>query len=463
MADILIIDDDVASCRTLELHFRRYGHKVAFVHAFEAGFAAAEQQPPDLVVLDIRMPGCSGIEGLPRLKQRFPDTPVIMITAFHDMDTTIEAMKRGADDYIDKPIDLEELDAAVAKALARTQHSRSETRIIDDRAPDSTRAAMVGRSAAMKTVFKTIGLIAASPATVLITGESGTGKELVAQVLHSAGPNAAGPFVAVNCAALVETLLESEIFGHERGAFTGAVNRKQGRFAQARDGTIFLDEIGEISMSVQAKLLRVLQEKEFVPVGGSAVERSNARVVAATNADLAQLVDAGRFREDLYYRLQVMTIQIPPLRERKRDLDDLVPVLLRRANRELRRSVSGLADDVVEHLRGYDWPGNVRELENVLMKAVALCPGDTLTADLLPATIRKRPGTPRPGDRAASAAGMSLDEVQGLHVARVLAATGWHRGRACEILGVSRPRLRRLIQQYRLCPPGAERGSALDP
>jgi len=462
MANILIIDDDVASCRTLELHFRRYGHILALAHTFESGLAAAELRLPDLVVLDIRMPGGSGLDGLPRLKQRLPDTPVIMITAFHDMDTTIEAMKRGADDYIDKPIDLDELDAAVTKALARTHRSGSEMRIIGDNASVTARKAMVGRSAAMKQVFKTIGLIATSPATVLITGESGTGKEMVARALHSAGPNAAGPFVAVNCAALVETLLESEIFGHERGAFTGALNRKQGKFAQARDGTILLDEIGEISLSVQAKLLRVLQEKEFVPVGGTAVERSNARVVAATNANLAQWVDAGRFREDLYYRLQVMTIRMPALRERKSDLDDLIPVLLARANRELQRTVSGLADDVIERLHAYHWPGNVRELENVLMKAVALCPGDTLTADLLPAAIRELPGAPRVANDTRSLASLSLDEIQGMHVARVLAATGWHRGQACAILKVSRPRLRRLIEQYRLRPPPADRGSARD-
>jgi len=466
VAEILIIDDDVASCRTLELHFRRLGHRAELAHTFESGLETAERRPPDLVILDIRMPGVSGLEGLPRLKRRFSETPVIMITAFHDMDTTIEAMKRGADDYIDKPIDLKELDSAVEKALERRRRSGSGIRIDETDPGAGGSKAMVGRSRAMKRVFKAIGLMARSRATVLIAGESGTGKEMVARALHAAGRDATSPFVAVNCAALVETLFESELFGHERGAFTGAVARKQGKFAQAGRGTVFLDEIGEISLSVQAKLLRVLQEKEFVPVGGAKPERSEARVIAATNSDLARLVDEGRFREDLYYRLQVMTIALPALKDRKRDLDALVPVLLARANREIRGEMKGvvsrITNEALERLRLYDWPGNVRELENVLMKAVAMCRGDTLTVELLPAEIRELPGgLPEAGD-TRPVTELSLDEVQRIHVARVLEATGWHRGRACEILKVSRPRLRRLIEHYSLCPPledeGAEQG-----
>jgi len=460
MSDLLIIDDDVASCRTLQLHFGRHGHSVRLAHSFEEGLAEAERHTPELIVLDIRMPGASGLDGLPRLKQRFPQVPVIMVTAFHDMESTIEAMKRGADDYIAKPIDLAELDAAVAKGLERASLlAEAPVSATPDEAPAGAQV-MVGRSRQMQEVFKTIGLAAASPITVLITGESGTGKELVARALHMAGPHPDAPFVAVNCAALVETLLESELFGHEKGAFTGAVARQPGKFAQAGEGTIFLDEIGELSPAIQAKLLRVLQEREFVPLGGASPVRSQARVVAATNLDLARRVEDGRFREDLYYRLRVVTIHVPPLRERREDLDDLVPALLARAQRDIGREARRVTPAVMAALRAYQWPGNVRELENVLMKAVALSPGEVIDTDLLPAEIRMAGGAPGPVPGSERAlARLSLEEIEAAHVARVLAATGWHRGRACAILGISRPRLRRLMRQHGLLAPrGADQG-----
>jgi len=453
MSRLLIIDDDEASCRTLELHFRSQGHGVQVAHNVEDGLAAARALMPDVIILDIRMPGRSGLEGLPEFKQDVPDTPVIMITAFHDMDTTVEAMKRGADDYIDKPIDINELDAAVAKSLARSKTIGDEMPVGDQGSAKSGTNIMVGRSRAMKEVFKTIGLVAPKPATVLITGESGTGKELIARAIHQAGLNPSGSFVAVNCAALVDTLLESDLFGHERGSFTGAVNRQIGKFAIARDGTIFLDEISELSQVIQAKLLRVLQEREFMTIGGGKVETTNARVIAATNVDLAKRVREGAFREDLFYRLQVVTIHVPPLRERKDDLDDLVPTLLARINREMHRSISRVAAEVLDAFRTYDWPGNVRELENMLMKAAALCPGDTITYDLLADNFAGHEANSSAQRKPVSE--RSLDEVQRDHVARVLAATNWHKGRCCEILGISRPRLRRLISQFGLTRNGA--------
>ena len=452
MSQLLIIDDDVASCRTLQLHFRSQGHEVELAHNLEDGLEAARVVAPDVIILDIRMPRRSGLDGLPEFKQDFPSTPVIMITAFHDMDTTVQAMKRGADDYIDKPIDINELDAAVAKSLARSQTVGDEISVGEPGPAKSGANIMVGRSRAMKEVFKTIGLVAPKLATVLITGESGTGKELIARAIHQAGLNPSGSFVAVNCAALVDTLLESDLFGHERGSFTGAVNRQIGKFAIARDGTIFLDEISELSPVIQAKLLRVLQEREFMTLGGSKLETTNARVIAATNVDLAKQVETGGFREDLYYRLQVVTIHVSPLRERMDDLDDLVPTLLARINREMHRSISRVAADVIDAFHTYAWPGNVRELENVLMKAAALCPGDTITHDLLPDNIAGSEGERSAKRAQRPASEMSLDDVQREHVVRVLAATNWHRGRSCEILGISRPRLRRLINQFGLMP-----------
>ncbi len=444
---ILIVDDDVAICRTLELHLRSQGYTVNLAHSVDEGLMAARAHAPDVAILDIRMPGKSGLEGLLEFKGAFPRLHVIVITAFHDMESAIQAMQRGADDYIRKPIDIDEMDSVVTRIL--TQHSGRE--IVDAGGVKSAYNTMVGRSRAMNEVFKTIGRVAASPVTVLITGESGTGKELVARALHRAGKNPSGPFVAVNCAALVETLLESDMFGHEKGAFTGAVSRQPGKFSLASNGTIFLDEVSELSPATQAKLLRVLQEKEFAPLGATQPQHTNARVLAATNVDLGDRVREGRFREDLYYRLRVVEIHLPPLRERKEDVLDLVQALLARINRQMRRNVSQVSTDVITCLQNYDWPGNVRELENILAKAVALCPGNILTPDLI-GDICSRPRSSG-GQQEPPLAEQSLDDIERTHVLRVLEATHWHRGKACEVLGVSRPRLRRMIRHFGLVPP----------
>jgi len=451
MSTFLIVDDDLASCRTLQLHFRTQGHEAHVAHSAAEALAARGRVAPELIILDVRMPGRSGLEALPEIKQAFPAAHAIVITAFHDMETTIQAMQRGADDYIQKPIDLEELNAAVAKALRYARGEAQGVLVASAALASGDRDNMVGHSRAMKEVFKTIGLAASSGATVLITGESGTGKELVARAIHRAGRSPAGPFVAVNCAALVETLLESDMFGHEKGAFTGAVERRAGKFASARHGTLFLDEVSELSHAIQAKLLRALQEKEFVPLGARNPESTDARVIAATNVDLATRVREGSFREDLYYRLQVINIHLPPLRERREDLQDLVQTLLARINREMRRHVWRVDPQVLRCFEAYGWPGNVRELENVLMKAVALCPADVITCDLLPAQVCNAPAPHRNGDPAETQ--WRLRDVEKAHVLRVLEATGWHRGRACEILGVSRPRLRRLIKHFGFAVP----------
>jgi DNA-binding NtrC family response regulator len=404
------------------------------------------------VILDIRMPGRSGLELLPDLKALQPSPAVVMITAFHDMETTIQAMQQGAEDYIHKPVDIDELDATIGRILRAPRPERSIG--VPEGPPGEFR--MVGRSRAMKEVFKTIGLVARGKATVLVTGESGTGKELVARAIHLAGERPEGPFVVVNCAAVVETLLESDMFGHERGAFTGAARRQRGKFALAEGGSIFLDEVGEMSPGMQAKLLRVLQYKEFTPLGATVAHRTDTRIIAATNVDLAEEVAKGAFREDLYYRLQVVNIHLPPLRERREDLLDLVQTLLRRINAELRSSISHIEQPVLDCFAAYDWPGNVRELENVLVKAAALAPGNAITLDLLPPALRALDAEAMDPAVAASSRGVALDSLEAIeraHVERVLQATGWHRGQACEILGVSRPRLRRMIRQYGLVAP----------
>lgn len=451
MSNLLIVDDDVASCRTLQLHFRGNGHDVNIAHSVNEALTSIGTVIPDLIILDIRMPGKDGFEGLSEFKEQCPDTPVIMITAFHDMESTIQAMKNGADDYIHKPIDIHELDEAVVRALVRQKSQENDMSLPEQDSSFHNDGTMVGRSRAMKEIFKKIGLVAPKPITILLTGESGTGKELVARAIHNTSDQSSGPFVAINCAALVETLLESELFGHEKGAFTGAVSKHSGKFTMANNGTLFLDEIGELPLTVQAKLLRVLQEKEYIPVGGNQTLKTNARIIAATNIDLVEKVNKGLFREDLYYRIQVVTMHLPPLRERREDILDLVQTILFRINKDMRRKVDRISMDVMTAFLGYDWPGNVRELQNVLLKAVATCTGDLITRDLIPDYLMN--DYPESHSEEKQLSEMSLEEMEKSHVARVLEATGWHRGKACEILGVSRPRLRRIIKQYKLIPP----------
>ena len=461
MAKILIIDDDKASGRTLQLHLDAQGHKVATACSVDEGLQCVKADEPDVLISDIRMPGRSGLDGLSEFKQLYPHMRVIMITAFHDMESTIDAMQKGADEYIHKPIDLDELDAAIEKLL-NLNGKGTDSMLAFDSTKVTTPLTMVGHSRAMKEIFKTIGLVAKNPATVLITGESGTGKELVARAIHRNSLTPDGPFVVVNCAALVETLLESDMFGHEKGAFTGAVSRQVGKFALANGGTIFLDEISEMSPTMQAKLLRVLQYKEFTPLGAEKSQTTDARIITATNVDLEDRVANGQFREDLYYRLQVVNIHLPPLRERKEDLIDLVETLLARINPEMHRSVSHISKDVLECFNNYDWPGNVRELENVLMKSVALSSGDMLTRDMLPNDIMCGASTSsqiQPVSESDQTSGRSLAEVEKAYVIRVLNEVNWHKGHACEILGISRPRLRRMIRDFQIDDPS---GNTLD-
>ena len=451
MKKILIVDDDIAICRTLELHFTYQDFEVQSVHDVESGLSTAKSMQPDLIILDIKMPGRSGLEGLPDFKKAHPDCSVIMITAFHDMESTIEAMQSGACEYVHKPLDIDEIDEAVTKALDRNEALENDFDIAPNDRTDSS--SMVGRSKMMKEVFKTIGLVASKPVTVLITGESGTGKELTARAIHNASDRANGAFVAINCAALVETLLESDMFGHEKGAFTGAVNRQIGKFELANSGTIFLDELGELSPTIQAKMLRVLQEREFTPVGGTKSRTTDARVIAATNVNLEEKVRNGEFREDLFYRLRVVTIYMPPLRDRAEDIMPLVQILLGKINKELKRNITRLSQDTMNAFAMYDWPGNVRELNNILTKAAALCPGDTITPDLIPEEISMltqdqlvAPAISQQNEMDDRL--LSLAEIEKQHIVHVLQATGGHKGNACAALGISRPRLRRMMQNY---------------
>lgn len=455
-ATVLIIDDDSAICRTLQLHFVANGKDVLIANSAEDGLDICKKNDVDIIILDIRMSGKSGLDILPELRDNHPSVRVIMITAFHGMETTIAAMQGGADDYIHKPIDLDDLDLAVTKALTYKNGTGVELDIKSD--DHDNLDVMVGSSKKMLEVFKNIGRIASSSATVLITGESGTGKELVARAIHRTSEYSKGPFVAVNCAAIVETLLESDLFGHEKGAFTGAFSKQIGKLALADQGTLFLDEISELSPSMQAKLLRVLQEKEFSPIGSKEVKKVDARIIAATNANLLDEFKNNNFRQDLYYRLQVVTIHLPPLRERTDDIPDLIQHLLGRINKSVNRNVTRVSHDVIEILQDYQWPGNVRELENVITKSVAHCPGDIIIREMLPTlsfdaivdTFRDREQDTYNDE--------SLLGMEKVHISRVLETTNWHKGKACEILGISRPRLRRLIALHGITQPETQDG-----
>lgn len=457
MTHVLIVDDDLAICQTLKSHFQKTGFQVSLANTAEDGIAIALSSNIDAIISDIRLPGKGGLDLLHDVKAQKPALPVIMITAFHDLEMTVAAMQGGAMDYVPKPIDLAELDTALGRALSssgRADHFSGEPLIVG--MADDTTTQIVGQSFVMKEVFKSIGLVAQSRVTVMILGESGTGKELVARAIHNASAERKLPFVAVNCAALVDSLLESELFGHERGAFTGAVNAHKGKVEQAGEGTLFLDEIAELTPLIQGKLLRILEAREYSPVGSTQVKKSSARFITATNVDLQERVVAGEFREDLFYRLNVATINLPPLRERPGDIPRLVDFLLRKINRDLHKNIRRVSGEAMVSLNSYAWPGNVRQLENTLMKAAVMERSDTLSIDRLPPEIRcaqeKLAPTlaPSPADDDLC----SLRELEKDHITRVLERTGWHKGKACEILDISRPKLERRIHEFNLIPPG---------
>ena len=438
---ILIVDDDRSIRELLSMHLEERGFGVDSAGTGAEGFRMAEESPPSAIVLDMRLPDASGIDLIPELKKRAAEAPVLMITAHHDMATTILAMKAGAFDYIHKPIDIRAFDVALDRALEVRRRSKGSEYVSVESRPFKMDD-IVGTSPSMQQLFKDVGRVAASRATVLIQGESGTGKELIARVIHSySAPQK--PFIAINCSAIVDTLLESELFGHEKGAFTGAVQAKPGKFELAEDGSLFLDEIGDLSLNLQAKLLRVLQEREVERVGGVRRIPIKARILAATHRELVEEVRLGRFREDLFQRLKVVTLHIPPLRERPDDIPILVEFLVTKINQRLHKNLKRVPREVIEKLQQREWPGNVRELENVLMRAAVLSQGDMLLEEHLV----EQPRTPTPAP-AAEGAVPTLDEVERQHVARVWALTRGHKGKTCQILGISRPTLERKLRKY---------------
>ncbi|MBI4799193.1 MAG: sigma-54-dependent Fis family transcriptional regulator, partial [Desulfarculus sp.] len=382
MERILIVDDEKNYLLVLDALLSEAGYEVATADGGARALALLEEDEPDLMLTDMRMPRMTGLELIKASKERRPDLPVIVMTAYGTVENAVEAMKSGAVDYIMKPFENQELLLTVQRALKLSRLLAQNRLLREEVAQGQGFGQIVGDSKAMRQVYEMVDKVAATKATVLITGESGTGKELIARAIHSRSPRAEEPFVAVNCMALTETLLESELFGHEKGAFTGAAGRRKGRFELADKGTLFLDEVGEIAPALQVKLLRVLQERTFERVGGNQSISVDVRIVAATNRDLTRAVASGRFREDLFYRLNVVRLALPPLRERKEDLPALVAHFVRRYAAETGRTPPQVSQEAMRRIYDYAWPGNVRELENALERAVIMSGAEIHPSDL---------------------------------------------------------------------------------
>ncbi|HHC4900066.1 TPA: sigma-54-dependent response regulator transcription factor ZraR [Escherichia albertii] len=429
--DILVVDDDISHCTILQALLRGWGYNVALANSGRQALAQVRDQVFDLVLCDVRMAEMDGIATLKEIKALNPAIPVLIMTAYSSVETAVEALKTGALDYLIKPLDFDNLQATLEKALAHTHCVDAEMPAVS-----ASQFGMVGKSAAMQHLLSEIALVAPSEATVLIHGDSGTGKELVARAIHASSARREKPLVALNCAALNESLLESELFGHEKGAFTGADKRREGRFVEADGGTLFLDEIGDISPMMQVRLLRAIQEREVQRVGSNQTIPVDVRLIAATHRDLAEEVNAGRFRQDLYYRLNVVAIEVPSLRQRREDIPLLADHFLQRFAERNRKAVKGFTPQAMDLLIHYDWPGNIRELENAVERAVVLLTGEYISERELPLAIAS---TPIP--LAQSQDIQPLVEVEKEVILAALEKTGGNKTEAARQLGITRKTL----------------------
>ncbi len=444
---VLIVDDEANARTALAEILREEGYQVETAADGFKALPKLEEFAPDALVTDLLMPGMDGLELMRRALAEDPDRAVIVTTAFGAVDSAVQAMRAGASDYLTKPIHVDALTQQLDRALER-RRLRAEVGQLRRRLHEQSRIeSIVGSSPPMQKVFEAVLQVAPSRASVLLTGESGTGKELVAAAIHEHSPRAGKPFVKLHCAALAETLLESELFGHERGAFTGAISRRDGRFAQADGGTLFLDEIGEISPAVQVKLLRFLQEHEFERVGGNQTVRVDVRIVSATNRDLQERVRQGLFREDLYYRLNVVSLEMPPLRVRGGDIPLLAMHFLQRCASENGKAVTGFSDDALEAMTRYAWPGNVRELENAVERAVVVAKGELVRPADLGAQVAAARGKSEDGMPAVP--GSTLDEIERYVILKTLEHTGGSTSRAADMLGISTRKIQYLLSEMR--------------
>jgi DNA-binding NtrC family response regulator len=442
---VLIVDDEANARTALAELLRDEGYAVETAADGFKALPKLEELAPDIVLTDLKMPGLSGLELMGKVRERAPEAVVIVMTAFGGVDSAVQAMKQGAADYLTKPVNIEELSLVLKRELER-KRLRVEAGQLRERLSERRRIHnLIGASQPMQQVFDTVLQVSPSRASVLITGESGTGKELIAAAIHEHSPRAKGPFIKLHCAALAESLLESELFGHERGAFTGAVGRREGRFEQADGGTIFLDEIGDISPATQVKLLRFLQEHELERVGGNTTIKVDVRIVAATNRELLQQVHAGHFREDLYYRLNVVSIEMPALRQRLSDLPLLAAHFLQKYALENGKQLDGFTDDALAQLANYDWPGNVRELENAIERAVVVCKKARVgVEDLAPAVT----AASKRADGMPAIPGSTMEQLERYAILKTLEQTGGSTSRAAEMLGISPRTIQYRLQQY---------------
>lgn len=441
---ILVVDDQESQREMLGGHLRNRGYAVTTAESGESALEICQRNFFEVALLDLKMPGLSGLDLLNRLKETNPDTTSIIITAYGSIESAVEALKSGAFDYITKPINnLEELDLIIKKALETHSLLRENRALKEELEKFAGKLEIIGESRQIKEVLSTVVRVAASDANVLVTGESGTGKELFARALHQASGRAKGSFVAVSCAALPETLLESELFGHEKGAFTDAKGRRAGRFELAHGGTLFLDEIGDVPLSTQVKLLRAIETKEYHPLGSEKTYLADVRIIAATNQNLEEKIKEGSFRDDLFYRLNVVRIHIPPLRERKGDISILANYFLEKLSRKNRKKITGITPEVRDLLIRYDWPGNVRELENVLERAVVMCRGEVIDVGDLSPQLSEKIAVKKEFKPSGS-----LKEMEREQIWKALEATSWNFTEAAAILGIHRNTLRLKLKEY---------------
>ena len=455
---ILIIDDEAGLRDLMTRLFQDAGYMTASAPDGATGLRMAHEGSYDLVVLDMSLPKMSGLEVLAGIKEDIPDLAVIMVTAYGSTQTAIEALRLGAYDFIAKPFDLDELQLTAERALEQRRVIDENRFLREELKHKYGFDNIIGATPEVQKAYVLAAQVANTNATVLIMGETGTGKEYLARTIHYQSPRASGPFIKVNCAALPESLLESELFGHEKGAFTHAVTRHIGRFESAHRGTIFLDEIGEVPLTVQTKLLRVLQEKQFERVGGSETLNIDVRVIAATNKDLQKAMKEKEFREDLFYRLNVMALNLPPLRHRKEDLDLFAHHFLKYFSQEMGRKANRFADDALQALYTHDWPGNIRELQNAIERSVILCNGEIIRKEhlMLSPSQTQPESTPTAAmDTSGLAANAPLRDLENWHIRRVLEASAWNQSAASVVLGIDRKTLRNKIREFHIEKPEA--------
>ena len=446
---VLVVDDDQAHRTMLRTLVSGWGYEIGEADDGDTAIQMVHGRPYDLILMDIRMIKVSGLEALAEIKVYNPAIPVIIMTAYSSVETAVEGLKKGAYDYLTKPLDFDELRLAMERAMDHS-HLKEENRLLRETlGTQFDYRNIIGRSTAMVKLLETVAQVAPSEATVLITGESGTGKELIAGAIHFNSPRKAGPFVKINCAALTETLLESELFGHEKGAFTGAHRRREGRFLLADGGSLFLDEVSAMSLAMQVKLLRVLQEREITRVGGEEVIKVDVRVIAATNKDLIQEIEENRFREDLYYRVNVVALNVPRLREREEDIPLLTQHFLGMFAEKNQKKIKGLTPQAMDRLLKYEWPGNVRELMNAIERAVVLSRSEYLDQEDLPMVVKDEDSE---GlgllTESAVPADLPLDEVEKATILKTLEACGGNKSEAARRLGITRKTLHKKLKKY---------------